>query len=314
MRTPAPRLMTVSSLLLSFDLEDFNQIVQRNLGLEGWDARRPPLERQMEAIFGLLDEIGARATFFMLGMTIRRYPEIAQEIGRRGDEVACHGYGHRVVYRQSPDEFRRDVVSSMELIEGLAGRRPVGYRAPLFSLNRDTVWALETLAELGFRYDSSQYESRKIPTRLPSPEGGPYRLRLPSGRTIWELPLAAWRGAGLTVPMGGGSYWRILPAPLLLRGLRSILERGPYPALYFHPYEFDPQGLRVILPPSPSARQRLDGLRMALISNPGRNRVIPRIRKVAERHSLIPYEQALQQLGADGRARPRALSERGVLV
>jgi polysaccharide deacetylase family protein (PEP-CTERM system associated) len=303
-----------SSLLLSFDLEDFNQIVQRNLGLEGWDAPRPPLERQMAAIFELLDELEVKATFFMLGMTIRHYPEIAQEIGARGDEIACHGFEHRVVHSQSPDEFRRDLTSSVELIEQLTGKRPIGYRAPLFSINRDAVWALETLAEHGFRYDSSQYESRKIPARLPSPDGGPYRLQLPSGRTIWELPVAAWRRGRFAVPMGGGSYWRILPAPLLRRGLRSVLERDPHPALYFHPYEFDPEPLRVILPPSPSVRQRLQALRLSLISNPGRKRVAPRIREVAKDHRLSSYEQALAEIGADSRARPRALSGRGVLV
>jgi polysaccharide deacetylase family protein (PEP-CTERM system associated) len=302
------------SLLLSFDLEDFNQIVQRNLGLEGWDARRPPLERQMEAVFGLLDELGVKATFFVLGMTIRHYPEIAQEIGSRGDEIACHGYGHRVVYRQTPLQFRRDLESSLELIEGLTGRRPVGYRAPLFSINRDTVWALEELAELGFRYDSSQYESRKIPARLPSPDGGPYRLQLPSGRELWELPVAAWRRGRTAVPMGGGSYWRVFPATLLRRALRTVSERDPSPALYFHPYEFDPQRLRVILPPSPSPRQRLGALRMSLISNPGRKRIPDRIREIAKHHRLTSYEQGLAEIGEDGRARPGALSGRGVRV
>jgi polysaccharide deacetylase family protein (PEP-CTERM system associated) len=304
----------MAALLLSFDLEDFNQIVQRNLGLEGWDARRPALERQMEAIFALLDELGVRATFFVLGMTIRHYPEIAQEISARGDEIACHGYGHRVVYRQSPLEFRRDLESSLELIEGLTGRRPVGYRAPLFSLNRDTVWALEELAELGFRYDSSQYESRKIPARLPAPEGGAYRLQLPSGRELWELPVAAWRLGRTAVPVGGGSYWRVFPAALLRRGLRSVSRRDQNPALYFHPYEFDPRPLRVILPPSPSPRQRLGALRMSLISNPGRSRVPTRIREIAKHHRLTSYEQGLAEIGSDGGARPGALSGRGVVV
>src|SRR5262245_16993265 len=99
----------------------------------------------MAAIFELLDDLGVRATFFMLGMTIRRYPDVAREIASRGDEIACHGSGHEFVYLQSPDEFRRDVESSLELIETLTGRRPIGYRAPAFSINRDTVWALETL-------------------------------------------------------------------------------------------------------------------------------------------------------------------------
>jgi polysaccharide deacetylase family protein (PEP-CTERM system associated) len=301
-------------LILSFDLEDYNQLVERRLGIEGWDARGPALERQMRAVFELLDELGVRATFFALGMTIRHYPEIAQEIASRGDEIACHGYAHTYVYTQSRDDFRRDVESSVELIEGLTGRRPIGYRAPAFSINRDTVWALETLAELGFTYDSSQYGSRKIPQRLVPVPDAPYTLRLPSGRELIEFPLTVWRMGRLSVPMGGGSYWRLLPAALLRRGLASILRRAEYPALYFHPYECDPQTLRLNPPEAAPMGTRLRAAYMRLISNPGRRRVIPRIRKIARDYELISYEQALSHIRADGGARPRALSERGVLV
>jgi polysaccharide deacetylase family protein (PEP-CTERM system associated) len=301
-------------LLLSFDLEDYNQLVERNLGIEGWDRRGRPLERQMAAIFELLDELGVRATFFVLGMTIRHYPEIAQEIAGRGDEIACHGQMHQLVYRQSPDDFRRDVTECIELIEGLTGRRPIGYRAPVFSMNRETVWAFETLTELGFTYDSSQYASRKIPQRLTPVPDAPYTLQLPSGRELLEFPLTVWGKRRLSVPMGGGSYWRILPAPVLRRGLRSILERTSYPALYFHPYECDPQRLRLNLPESPTAETRLRSAWMSLISNPGRRRVIPRIRKIAQDYELVSYEQALSDIRADGGTRSRTLSERGVLV
>jgi polysaccharide deacetylase family protein (PEP-CTERM system associated) len=301
-------------LLLSFDLEDYNQLVERRLGIEGWDAPGPALERQMAAVFDLLDDLGVKATFFVLGMTIRRYPEIAQEIASRGDEIACHGSDHTYVFRQSPDEFRRDVESSIELIEGLTGRRPIGYRAPAFSINRETVWALETLADLGFTYDSSQYGSRKIPQRLEPVPDAPYTLQLPSGRELTEFPLTVWKRGRLSVPMGGGSYWRILPAALLRRGLGSILRRTSYPALYFHPYECDPQTLRLRLPPSPPAGMRVRSAYMSLISNPGRRRVIPRIRKIARDYELGSHEQALSHIRADGGARSRALSERGVLI
>jgi polysaccharide deacetylase family protein (PEP-CTERM system associated) len=301
-------------LLLSFDLEDYNQLVERRLGIEGWDVPGPALERQMEAVFGLLDELGVKATFFMLGMTIRRYPDVAREIASRGDEIACHGENHEFVYLQSPDDFRRDVESSIELIEGLTGRRPIGYRAPAFSINRDTVWALETLAELGFAYDSSQYGSRKIPERLAPVPDAPYTMQLPSGRKLIEFPITVWRAGRLSAPMGGGSYWRLLPAPVLRRALGSILRRASYPALYFHPYECDPERLRLRLPRSAPAGTRLRSAYMSLISNPGRRRVVPRIRKIARDYELGSYEQALSHIRADGGPRPRALSERGILV
>ncbi|MGZ5340073.1 MAG: polysaccharide deacetylase family protein [Solirubrobacterales bacterium] len=302
------------SLLLSFDLEDYQQLVHRHLGLEGWDARSAAFERQMEAIFALLDELGVRATFFCLGMTVRHYPEIVRRIAARGDELACHGYAHRMVYEQTPEEFRADVERSLALFDELVDARPAGYRAPAFSINRDTVWALETIAELGFAYDSSQYDSRKVPRRVAPVPDAPYELELPSGRRLVEFPVAVWRLGRLALPMGGGSYWRLLPASALRRGLESIRKRTDYPPLYFHPYEFDPQPLRANLPGSASTRQRGVAAYHGLRNGPGRKSLVSRIRKIAQDHRFATHEQALAEIRADGRTRTRALSERGELV
>lgn len=304
----------MKTLLLSFDLEDYHQLIHRSLGTEGWDRPGAAFERQMEAIFGLLDELGASATFFLLGVTMRHYPDIVREIGARGDEIACHGYDHELVHRQGREAFRRDVSRCVELIQGLTGRPPIGYRAPAFSIGRDTVWALECLAELGFVYDSSHYDTRKNPGRLRPVPDAPYLLQLPSGQTLWELPVAVWRVGRLTLPIGGGSYWRIAPAPLLRRALGSVHRRNPHPALYFHPYECDPQRLRLSMPRSASASQRARAAKLALLSNPGRRRLPVRIRRIAAHYSLASYEQALADIAADPRAGTRSLSERGVLV
>ncbi len=268
----------------------------------------------MGAIFELLDELDAKATFFVLAMTLKHHPDVIREIARRGDELACHGTAHEKVFDQSPDDFRRDVEGCAELIEGLAGSRPAGYRAPAFSINRDTVWAFEILAELGFAYDSSLYDSRKIPNRVTPVPAAPYELELPSGRTLHEFPIAVWRAGPLTLPMGGGSYWRVLPAPVLRRGLGSILSATEWPPLYFHPYEIDPKPLRANLPGEASARQRAVASYHTIRNTPGRRRVVPRIKKIAEQHRIATHEQALDEIRADSRTGSRALSERGVLV
>ena len=65
-------------LLLSFDFEDWHQLVHRALGRDDWDERGRALERQTAAILDLLDELGAKATFFVLGMTAERYPDLVQ--------------------------------------------------------------------------------------------------------------------------------------------------------------------------------------------------------------------------------------------
>jgi polysaccharide deacetylase family protein (PEP-CTERM system associated) len=304
----------MAKILLSFDFEDWHQLVHRGLGRRDWDARGPALERQTEAVFGLLEELGAKATFFVLGMTAERYPDLVREIGRRGHELACHGFAHERVHRQGPEDFRRDVEHCAELLEELGGKRPAGYRAPAFSINRETPWAYDVLAELGFRYDSSQYDTPRIPNRIRPVPNAPYRLELASGREIWEFPIAVWHVRGRPVPVGGGAYWRVLPARLLLRALRQVADESAYPVLYFHPYELDPQPLRVALPESPSPRQRLLAAWKSVQRNPGRKRVADRIRAIAREHTLVSYEEAHGEVVERYGARPRSLSREGVVV
>ena len=298
-------LPVVKHAILTIDVEDWHQLVHRRLGRDDWDRARPEFPRQMEALFQLLDELGAKPTMFLLGMTVARYPEVVREIATRGYEIGSHGYAHRRVYTQSEAEFRDDVRRSIDAIGEATGKRPTGYRAPEFSINRDTPWAYDVLAELGFRYDSSQHDNRRIPNRI-EPPAQPYRLELPTGGTLWELPTPS---VG-RVPVGGGAYWRLMPAPVLVRAL----ARRPWPVLYFHPYEFDPLPLRAELPDGLGAKQRVFAASRRALRNPGRGLIAARLRKVAEQFRLTSFEEAHDQIEREHGAGTRALSPQGVLV
>jgi polysaccharide deacetylase family protein (PEP-CTERM system associated) len=289
-------------LLLSIDFEDWHQLVHRRLGRADWDRRGPALERQTEVVLALLEELEVRATFFVLGMTAERYPELVREVAARGHEIASHGHSHERVHDQSPDSFRADVERGLEAVDAAAGVRAVGYRAPAFSITRDAAWAYDVLAELGFAYDSSQYDSPRVPNRIAPIPRTPYRLRVESGRELWELPVAAGR-----IPAGGGAYWRVLPAAVIARTLRGLIQEGAVPALYFHPYEFDPEPLRA---DGGGGAARLLGLRR----NVARGSVATRLRKIAAEFPLLPYGTAVKDLAKRPGARAKTLSGAGLLV
>lgn len=275
------------TLLLSIDFEDWHQLVHRRLGFADWDRPHAALEHQTAYLLDLLDEIDAKATFFLLGMTAAQHRELVAEIVRRGHEPASHGYAHARVYEQTREEFRADVERSVETIAGATGQRPVAYRAPAFSINRRTPWAYDVLAEAGFRYDSSQYDSPRVPDRLGDIPQEPYRLG-----ELWELPVA-----------GGGSYWRVLPP----RNLRELA------VVYFHPYEFGP-ALRAELPAGATPQQRLGAVKVVAWRNAGRSLVERRLRQVARTHRLVSYHQAYGDIDRLYGTRSRALSPQGVLV
>jgi polysaccharide deacetylase family protein (PEP-CTERM system associated) len=291
------------ALLLSIDFEDWHQLLHRRLGLPDWDRPHAALERQTVELLDLLDELDARATFFLLGMTVANQRDLVREIVRRGHEPACHGYAHARVYEQAPDDFRADVERAVDVIVDTTGRRPIAYRAPAFSINRRTPWAYDVLAELGFSCDSSQYDSPRIPDRIGAIPDRPYRLTFGS-RQVWEFPVAT-RGP---LPIGGGSYWRVLPTRAIESGLQE------FAVLYFHPYEFGSEPLRAELPPRATRRQRLTAAKLSTWRNSGRRLIAKRLRRIARTHRLVSYDQAYDDIERLHGTRTRTLSPEGVLV
>jgi polysaccharide deacetylase family protein (PEP-CTERM system associated) len=278
------------ALLLSVDFEDWHQLVRRRVGAPNWREPGPALARETEAMLALFDELGLRCTFFVLGMAARAHPSLVVELAGRGHEIACHGDAHLPVFSQTRPEFAADVRAACQTIEELTGQRPVGYRAPAFSVNRETPWWPEVLAEEGFLYDSSASDSFVIPGRVGTGEGTPHTL---AGGRLWEFPIAGWRRGRLRVPVGGASYWSLTPTPLLLRALG---EAGPYPALYLHPTELDPQPLDPQLPSGVGTRQRAQAAVRTVQRNLARSRAVAVLRAIAQRFELITYGQAHERL------------------
>jgi polysaccharide deacetylase family protein (PEP-CTERM system associated) len=285
-------------LLLSVDFEDWHQLVRRRVGASNWQEPGPALERQTETMLALFDELGARCTFFVLGMAARAHPSLVQDIVASGHEIACHGDAHRPVFTQTRDEFAADLKQATETIRTLTGRRPVGYRAPAFSITSATPWAYEVLADQGFEYDASEHDSPILRDRPSAARQGPRRLQ---STAIWELPVAAARWRSLSLPLGGASYWTITPTPLIVRGL----DHAPRPGgLYLHPHELDPEPLRPMLRADESAGTKLKATVRTLQRNAARRRATHVLRAIAARHRLITYGEAYARLSSDGRAGP----------
>lgn len=290
MRTP---------LLLSVDFEDWHQLVRRRVGVRDRELPGPALERQTEALLGLLDELGARATFFILGMAAREHPGLVSRIHEGGHELACHGDQHVPVHTQSREAFAQDVRRARQTLEDLTGVRPAGYRAPAFSITRDSAWAYDVLAEEGFTYDSSQHDSPRLRDRILEGGPGPREMKL-TGGSLWEFPIAVWRTSLGPVPVGGASYWAILPTGIVLHGLRRA---GELAGLYLHPQEVDPQRLGSELPPDARPAQRARGAYRAAQRNVSRWRAADVLRAIAGEHELIPYGEGHARLAHGTSAR-----------
>ncbi|MFZ0009757.1 MAG: XrtA system polysaccharide deacetylase [Steroidobacteraceae bacterium] len=225
------------------DVEDYFHVAALSSAItrESWPTHESRVERNTERLLALLADRGVRGTFFVLGWVAERTPGLVRRIAASGHEIACHGFSHQLIYQQAREEFREETVRAKRLLEDLIGEAVLGYRAASFSVTRDSLWALDTLIDAGFLYDSSIFPIRHDRYGLPGAAPEPNRLSAPSGRTLVEFPMSAARFLGVQVPVSGGGYFRLLPFWVTRAGLKQINERRGLPfTFYLHPWELDP--------------------------------------------------------------------------
>jgi polysaccharide deacetylase family protein (PEP-CTERM system associated) len=226
---------------MSVDVEDYFQVEALSgvVDRREWDALPPRVEQNTDRILLLLSDHDVKATFFCLGWVGRRFPGLIRRIAEAGHEVASHGTAHQQVFRQNREEFRRDVRDARRTLEDIAGEKVRGYRAPSFSIRRDTTWAFTVLAEEGYEYSSSVFPIRHDLYGMPHAPRQPYRP--PAGNGLVELPMTTLRMLGNNLPCSGGGYFRLLPYGVSRYAMRRVSESERRPLIfYFHPWEIDP--------------------------------------------------------------------------
>jgi polysaccharide deacetylase family protein (PEP-CTERM system associated) len=239
---------------LTVDLEDWYQGTR--VGVEHWPRFEDRIESSTMRLLELFDAADVRATFFVLGYVAEGHPDLVRAIDARGHEIATHGYQHKLFYECTPDELRADIARSIEILEAITARPVIGHRAPFFSVTQASRWALEILAELGLRYDSSIFPIRHWRCGIPDATRSPHPIETAHG-TLIEFPASTGRVLGMNVPFGGGAYLRTWPYPLTRMGIRSLNERGWPAVVYIHPWELDPARPRIQTDRSIAIAQRL---------------------------------------------------------
>jgi polysaccharide deacetylase family protein (PEP-CTERM system associated) len=228
---------------LTFDVEDYFH-AEAFAGVvrpEEWPGLESRVVAATERILSLLGETGTRATFFVLGWVAERHPRLVAAIRSKGHEVACHGYGHQMITRLSRPQFAADLERAKATLEDAAGVAVVGYRAPTFSVVRETLWSLEVLAETGFLYDSSIFPIVHDRYGIPDAPRFPHRRAVGSGSAIAEFPLSTVCRLRWRFPVAGGGYFRLLPYAVTAWALRQLNRKESQPAIvYLHPWEIDP--------------------------------------------------------------------------
>jgi len=227
--------MNDSGCFLSVDLEDYMWAATLQMGL----PRRTAPERTRHGVARILDALAGatgqqRITFFTSGHIAREQPQLVRDLCVDGHEIACRTDERTAIRSLDRAQFGARLHDTVADLEDAAGQRITGFRAPDFSIDQDNIWALETLAEAGFLYDSSLIGAARRAA------GTPYDIYSFSGRPIYEFPVYRHvlpGGEGIRVI--GGCHLRLLPVKLILQLMRKAVELGYTPVVHIHPSDLD---------------------------------------------------------------------------
>lgn len=197
----------------------------------------------MQPLLEVLEERHQRATFFWVADIARDHAPLIRELVRDGHEVGCHGLHHdQMIYNQTPDEFRQQTRLALDILRDITGEPIHSYRAPCFSITQRSLWALDTLAELGVRFDSSIFPVRNWRYGFRNFSKRPVRV---AQEKIIEMPISVRSLLGVNIPVSGGAYFRIYPYIVTRSNFLSAEQAGVPALFYIHPWELDPSHPRV---------------------------------------------------------------------
>jgi len=247
-----------STAAMTIDVEDyyhvhaFKDVIDR----ADWDNMESRVEANTNRILDLFAAKNAKATFFTLGCVAARHPAIIRRIVDEGHELASHGWGHWAVFEQSRDAFLSDVARARATLEDIGGAKVRGYRAPSFSINDQTPWAYDALAEAGYGYSSSSHPINHDLYGDPNAAMTPHLTD--SG--VVEIPVTIGRLGKRRVPAGGGGFFRLLPLGWFKRAYRQAAADNRVPNFYLHPWEIDPGQPRIKAAPLKSRFRHYVGM------------------------------------------------------
>ena len=226
---------------MSIDVEDYFQVsaFEPYITKNQWDNLPHRVENNTHKILDILEDRQIKATFFTLGWVAERYPSIVKRIVADGHELACHGYEHIRVTKQTPDQFRSDVYKAKNILEQQSGKEIKGYRAASYSIGASNLWALNVLQEMGFKYSSSIYPVKHDLYGMP--EAPRFMFEPLQNLDFKEIPITTVRMGTKNWPCGGGGFFRFYPYALSKWALNRVNQQEQKPAIfYFHPWEIDP--------------------------------------------------------------------------
>ena len=225
----------------SIDVEDYFQVSSFDpyVTRESWVDWESRVETNTHGLLDLLQKHNVRSFCYCLGWVADQYPDLVRRIHESGHVVGSHTYWHRLLYEQGPMTFDMDMAMASSALEKITQSPVLHFRAPSFSITRQSGWSIEILKKHGIRYDSSIVPIRHDRYGIPDSPIDSYTVTS-SGHSIAEHPVSVLPYGPFKIPVGGGGYFRIFPWWFTRWALKKIERSGRSIHFYIHPWEIDP--------------------------------------------------------------------------
>jgi len=236
--------------VMSVDVEEWFHIptgLDNILLFDQWDQATRRVQSVLPRMWDIFEKNNIKATFFFLGWVAEKYPTLVNETLGRGHEIATHGYAHKLIYNQTPVEFKNDIYKATSILESITGKKVIGYRAPGFSITPETEWAFEILAEHGIIYDSSIFPGKRFLGHYDKFNMEPTVVHT-SDKEIIEFPQTVVDFGIYRLSCFGGGYFRLFPKSVFLKMAGIIKRTGRPLILYIHPRDIDTDQPQISFP------------------------------------------------------------------
>ncbi len=226
---------------MSVDLEDY----YCDLPFSEWLKFEPRIEQNTHIILDLFDKYDVKATFFTLGYIGEKFPDLIKKIHDRGHEIASHSYSHIDLRKSTKENVEKDLLKSIKILEKITGKKINGFRAPFFSLDEKSFWAMQIIGKY-FKYDSSIFPTKTPLYGNPDAPRFQYKPSLENptikddNSDIMEIPMATYKFPLIrNIPIAGGFYLRFLPYFLIKKGIKKMNSSSNRAMIYIHPKDLD---------------------------------------------------------------------------
>ncbi len=270
--------------ILGIDFEDWYhpELIKKNITSN--EKIEPSVIQGIDKILDWLRKNETLATFFIVGELLEFRPEIFDKIIENGHEIGFHTMHHTKLDNiGSKEKFTEEI----KKFEQLTKKKSKGFRAPTFSLNQTTSWAIDVLQKNNYMYDSSVVPAKTDLYGLPNAKNYPYKISSDSleendeNSEFLEFPLLTTRFLGKKIPAGGGFYLRFLPLKTIKNAIKSN-EKDQIPAtFYIHSWELTPEFMPKISLP----------VKDNFITYHNLNKALPKMTEIIQNFEFTSFEK-----------------------